>query len=520
MRWLFSVCVGILTIASLQAQTETAAKPKKPPTPQEKAREILEKSLDTVAGAQPQVQVAGLLHLGELYTEFDKKRANEIFRQAFAAAGSLPDENGRNDRDYMMSQVASVAAENDIELGMELLGQMGSPLSGKRDGRVEVINQITRKLIQQKRIDRAGELIVSLGTEGEFAYGAAGSVIKSLPEGDPSKNQLFAAATTAYSTRPSGPFTQFVSEYWQQVPQPLAEAAVTAILNAVLDTKKKDDESFTQTLSTGKGSVSFTSRQNAELFNVLHVVRAVNPKKADELLETRMELREAVTRFPQGRESMKSDSDGGISQSTTTGSGRDPQQESQMRLQALANTRMQEALNTMKDGPDKALAIVKQIPLDGIRAQALSLIANQIAEKDPSTGKAVLTQCVNLLDEIKQPSATIDAYINVAEAAHKIHDEERARLALDRAITGATELYKRDVNAERPNTAPREYWPSTQSFRRIVYRAIFMYGIDGEYVLPTITDPDLHLLASIEMARSLLKKPARSGNVMFSSSKR
>ena len=95
-----------------------------------------------------------------------------------------------------------------------------------------------------------------------------------------------------------------------------------------------------------------------------------------------------------------------------------------------------------------------------------------------------------------------------------------ARLALDRALTRQTELYKRIPTNEAPNMAPREYWPSTQSYRRIVYRATAMYGRDAEYVLPKITDPDLNLLASIEMARSLLNKPSLSGDTMVSTAPR
>lgn len=68
----------------------------------------------------------------------------------------------------MMSQVASVVAENDVDVAMELLAQKGPPQSGRRDGRVDVINQITRKLIQEKRVDRAAEVILSLGTEGSL----------------------------------------------------------------------------------------------------------------------------------------------------------------------------------------------------------------------------------------------------------------------------------------------------------------------------------------------------------------
>jgi hypothetical protein len=343
--------------------------------------------------------------------------------------------------------------------------------------------------------------------------------MRASPEGDPLRMQLFAAATTAYNLRPTGQYPRLVAQHWRQVPQPMAESAVSAILNALLDKKKNDDESFLKTISGEKGSVTFSSRENAELFNLLHVIRAINPTKAEELLESRLELKNAVTRFPDGEDSLKGTGDSGLSSSTTSGN-RNPEVGGQMQLQALSNTRYSEAMTALKSDPDRALALIRDIPLKEQRARALAAVANRSAEKDEPKAKATLTQAFNLLDDIKDPEKTVDAYVALAEAAHKIKDDERARLALDRALSGATELYKRDSNEESPNIAPREYWPSTQSYRRIVYRATEMYGADAEYVLPRITDPDLHLLASIEMARSLLKKPSRSGDTMVDRTKR
>lgn len=513
--------VAAISAALLSAQNEAKTpEPKKPPTPKERAREIADKALETVTGAQPQVQVAGLLHLAELYTDFDNARSEEVFRQAFSSAAALP-QDARNSRAYMMSQVASVAAEHNLELALEFLPQMGPAPSGSRDFRTAIVDQIVRQLITQKRTERAIEILTSMGSEGEFAFNAAGALMRSLPEDDARKTQIFSSATTAYAARPADAFLTFVSAHWQQVPQPLAEAAAGAILNAIEARRKNGDkESYTQTLLSSKGSVSFTSQENADLFNILHVIRAINPKKADELLESRIELREAISKFPQGRESMKAGDHDGISQNVSQGgSQRDPREDAQMRLRSYSDVRMIEALQLVNE-PEKALAIIKQIPLEQTRASALSQMARRVADKDPSTAKSVLTQCFNLLDDIKKPKDTVDAYVDVAEAAHKVQDEERARLALDRAVTGATELYEKDIDAEAPNMAPREYWPSTQSYRRIIYRATSMYGSDAGYMLPKINDPDLHLLASIEMARSLLKKPSRSGSTMTDSTRR
>ena len=514
MKSIIACCVAILLIALLvQAQNEPKrAEPKKPPTPKERAREIADKAIDTVSGAQPDTQVAGLLHLAEIYTDFDKTRSLELFRQAFSAAASLPTDGHRDQRGYMMAVVASVTAESNVDLAIELLGQMDAPQSGRTDHRVRALEGITQQLIAKKQLQRAAELVISLGSQGDFQYDAAAELIKAVPEGDPLKMQLFSAATTAYNLRPKGEYPRLVAQHWRSVPQTMAENAVSAILNAILDKKKDNDENYLKTISSAKGAITLSSRENAELFNLLHVIRAINPKKADELLESRLELKSALERFPEGEESMRAD--GSLSTSTTSGGKPNASVAADMQLQSLSNSRYSEAMSLLSKDPDRAIALIREIPLKDQRARALAAVANRSSEKDQAAAKSALTQAFHLLDDIKDPGNTVDAYVALAEAAHKIHDEESARLALDRALAAATELYKQDSNSDAPNTAPREYWPSTQSYRRIIHRATAMYGPDAEYVLPKITDPDLNLLASIEMARSLLNKPSRSGDTM------
>jgi hypothetical protein len=510
--------VVILTIGFLRAQNEPKSpEAKKPPTPKERAREIADKAIDTITGSQPDTQVAGLLHLAEIYTDFDKTRALELFRQAFSAASSLPADEHQDKRGYMMAQVASVTAESDVDLAIELLGQMDAPQSGRTDHRGRAVEAITRQLIGKKQLGRAAELVISLGSQGDFEYEAAAELMKAAPEGDPLKMQLFSAATTAYNLRPKGEYPRLVAQHWRSVPQPMAENALSAILNAILDKndKNKDkNENYVKTISSAKGAITLSSRENAELFNLLHVIRAINPKKAEELVESRLELKSALERFPEGEESMRTD--GGMNISTTSGGAPNASAAADMQLQSLSNARYSEAMSLLSKDPDRAIALIREIPLKDQRARALAAVANHSSEKDASAAKSALAQALHLLDDIKDPGNTVDAYVAIAEAAHKIKDEESARLALDRALTGATQLYKQDSNSEAPNMAPREYWPSTQSYRRIIYRATAMYGPDAEYVLPKIADPDLNLLASIEMARSLLNKPSRSGDTMVS----
>ena len=102
--------------------------------------------------------------------------------------------------------------------------------------------------------------------------------------------------------------------------------------------------------------------------------------------------------------------------------------------------------------------------------------------------------------------------------AHKIKDDKLSWQAIDRAMADATALYKLDANEDSPNKALREYWPSTQGYRRIVITAVKLFGVDAEPLLLRITDPDLALLARVEMAQALLERPHDSWSTSVSRS--
>jgi len=109
---------------------------------------------------------------------------------------------------------------------------------------------------------------------------------------------------------------------------------------------------------------------------------------------------------------------------------------------------------------------------------------------------------------------------NSLQAAWNIKDEKQAWEAIDRGIEDATALYKLDADEDSPNLALREYWPSTQAYRRIVSCATRLFGVDAEPLLLKIRDPDLALLAQIEMASTLLGKPGHHSNTMISRTSR
>jgi hypothetical protein len=75
----------------------------------------------------------------------------------------------------------------------------------------------------------------------------------------------------------------------------------------------------------------------------------------------------------------------------------------------------------------------------------------------------------------------------------------------------ALRLYAEDWEPESPNRAPRECWPSTQAFRDAMYRSGKRHGRDAVGNLDRIPDPDLRLLAEIELIAAVAGLPEYRG---------
>jgi hypothetical protein len=164
----------------------------------------------------------------------------------------------------------------------------------------------------------------------------------------------------------------------------------------------------------------------------------------------------------------------------------------------------------------RALALASDIAMPAVRAETLARIAQVVGGKDPEAAGPILEKCASLLAEVKQPGDRALPWGALAEAAWAAKDEKLAWDALHRAMADATELYRRDADPANPNGALRDFWPGVQASRMIVRGAVKAMGVRAEPLLESIDDPELALLAKIEMARALLGRPAGSSSMLVS----
>jgi hypothetical protein len=260
---------------------------------------------------------------------------------------------------------------------------------------------------------------------------------------------------------------------------------------------------MTVTYATAKGTASFNTSQESDLFDVMWLVERFDPKRAEDLLAQYPNLKAALAAYPKGTKSMQTEGPMYTYSTTSRQNDLDSQRfAQQFRMRAIVESRKFEALEAALKDPDKAIELVKSVPQPAKQAEILSAVARKVAENDPSKSRNILNKCMATIPEVLDPGERIPVWDAVAEAAALIQDDKLLWEALERGLRDAGRLYKWDTEDARVTL--QEYWPSTVAYRRIVMRAANILKTDAEPLLHKIADPNINLLARIAMAQALL----------------
>lgn len=460
--------------------------------------ELLSAAFDTAPGAQPEVAALALMHIGETFGAIDHKKALEALKRAFAvSAGIPPDKEGR--REFVQSLVAAATVSVSLPDAVDMLKQITVSASAEDDPRHSAIDAAVARLIEKKEFDTAIDLVNSVGATGQYPFAAAREIFESLAPEDVRRPAVFAYALSAYTLRPSEGFGKFLIKHWKEIPKTTAEAAVRQVVNTVLGAK---DEGRNESIEAANGTVTLHGRRNAELFDMMQVVRAIDPKRADEILDSRPELKAAVERFPNGRESL-----GLVGNSSRSDGNVEPGGRGSEMGSAIAQFEKIDAQTPEAQKLTKYLEVARAVKTPAVRLELLASVISGAAASDPGSARSVLSECIDLLQGTKDPILRSQAWASLAEAAHHIHDDDLARASLDHAFDDASLLYKLDLDPDEPNPGPRDMWPSTNAYRKIVISGVKIFGIHAETLLARIEDRDLNLFARVEMAQALLDRP-------------
>ena len=480
------------------------------PTPRATARHLLDTATAFLPSSRAEIQVMALMHIGASYRVFDNAKSIEFLRRAFAATASLPEEDVRSAH---QSQVVKAMADISLPSAIELLRSMTNP-AGDSDSKISAFGKVTQLLLSKQEFDRAIE-IVNLVPEGaDYPYRAAERIIARLPANDPRRVIVFGYALAAYRRKSTGLFSEMLVRHWRELPAPLANDALDALVKGLLTHPALANENKA-TLSAS-GSVEINEEMAVQLASLNPVLQSLQPKLAEDLLTKNLDLRAAVARYPDGKLSDPppdvtpaggfKEEDMMVPMSLLYADSLSERGEG-LRQWEQADGEAQKILAAIPKDPRYALSLVPAIPFVSLRAELLGRIARSMGSKDSAAGKTILDKCKEQIEEIENPGDRVAPLIALAEAAHETNDNQTAWEVLGKALDAVASLYQSDSNVQRPNQALREHWPSIQLSRLLAWRTGKLFGVDAPDLLANIHEPELALVSQIEMAGALLGEP-------------
>ncbi len=507
------VAAGIGTLvcaAGLLSAQDTKADANK-----QKARELMEKVDITVRAADPEVSVVALGELAAAWKPLDEKRAVTYLQQAFAAAAALPDPAERPARSKMQGEILKSAVAISLPEACQLLRSM--PAS---ESRTAAADAIITALLDRKEYDQAMEVLALTPADADYPFGGAQRLFEELPKDDSRRLIVFGNAAAAYRRRPADAFRMFLGKHWREVPRETASTALDSVMKTILD--REDDSGNGESLETSKGTVKLAGRRSMELFDLLGAIRSLDPVRYKVLMEQNADLRAAAGMFPDGRQAVESSgtlrtvaNKNGLNSSYSNNdfdaippmsmfAGADEKSMQEM-MRAFVDDQKKagEAWGAYQKDHNRGLALAEDVKLPSLHAELLIKFADAV-KKDPPAANNLLSKAVALIGDIQDAGDRSAPSSSAAELYHELKNDKAAWELMQQALDGVVALYRSDTDAERPNKALREYWPSTLGIRYTMHSAVKLFGPRSEDLLGALPTPDLLLMAQVDLARSLL----------------
>jgi tetratricopeptide (TPR) repeat protein len=502
------------------------------PEQRERAMQLLEGAAAGARSLDPGSRAYALMQVARVYASIDKKKAIELLDEAITAAGEVARENDR------LKRVGSDLQEQVLKAMVPLAPEKASEYVLQLDGRAreQVLQALVDYYQQQKKTDRALELVYRTGAEGEIPYGAAAKIMETMtPEQASEKQQLFTAALASYQDHDhadggvsigNDDFADMIVRFQKDLPPGLVHQAIDAVLDSARKRAEKqsgDAQPMTISIASAQGAVQMNSLYQYRLFQLLPVLRTIDPQQADKLLKEQTDVQTLLAKYPQGMNSVAPDrSDAGpgrpsnMSMMVNSGGGGGAPNRSGPRPGAMNPLEMQKAAKIAEDAekhPQDALANAASLQSDQVRLGAYMSIAQVTWKKQPSIARQALAKAADAIDKLEGDPQLIQ-YANLARFYMRLGETEDAKKYIEKGMDASARVFKADSNADDPNQAPKAYWPSVAGWKSLLSLGSQISPLWAATLLKEIPDDEARTLAQLGIATALLQAEPSMTEIM------
>jgi len=487
-----------------KAKTMSAAKPKLTPQ-QQTGLSILDQQAGVAKGLSPVMRTFARLEIARGYEKLNPPKALATLRDAFQASQSIEDDSDpkASTKTWLQGQVLSRLVALDPAYCEQLVPQLaGYPHK-------LAINRLIMYHTRKKQFAQAIALLGQLGDE-EFPYVIGSNLVQALPpELAADKQNLFAQALASYTQHDhkSDPgmddFAVFITRTWQGLPPDLVLQAIDEALKQA----RQSDAKMQITIGAEKGAASFSSVYDYNLFELMPVLRALDPARADRLLQENLDLQATAKQYPDGLKSL--DPKNGMPDSITMrlpsnsgGVSSDDRYEEQLQPQ------IRQIIAQAEKDPKQALAAAMSLPdFHNTRALALLRLAGATLKTSPGYAANALDELMKIIPSIQREIVQFDMLAGAGDDYLKLGNTESAKKVVDQGVKLAEKLYATDTDANDPNQAFKAMWPSTSAWGRFIALATRISPQTALQAINSIPDPEIQALETIALADSLLGAP-------------
>ncbi len=505
---LANVALAILLVLPLSAQAPKA-KTMSPAhyklTPQHQVGlNLLEQQAGAAKGLSPIMRTFALMEIARGYEKLDRHKALSALRDAFQASLSIEDDSypKTSNKTWLQGQILDRLVALDPAYCEQLIPQLtGYPRSA-------AINRLIMYHTRKKQFAQANALLGQLGDQ-EFPYIIGSNLIRALPpEMAADRQNLFAQALASYTQHDhkSDPgmdeFALFISRTWQGLPPDLVLQAIDEVLKQA----RQSDAKMQITVGAEKGAASFTSVYDYNLFELMPLLRALDPERADRLLQDDRDLQNTLKQFPNGLQSLAPEE--GLPDSISMRSANVGESSADDRYDDQLQPQIRQIIAQAEKDPKQAIAAAMSLPdFHNTRALALLKLAGAILKTSPGYAANALDELMKIIPSIQREIVQFDMLAGAGDDYLKLGNTDSAKKVVDQGFKLAEKLYATDTDADDPNQAFKAMWPSTSAWRRFVALATRISPQTALQAINSIPDPEIQALETIALADSLLGAP-------------
>ena len=254
--------------------------------------------------ADPSIRAAALLRIAHAESAADALRARRTLLEGLDVIRNLPSSR----REHLLGEARGVAAA----VSPELLAEIPITRRGGHE-RFASVN-IVQVMLAHGHADAAFDYLLHHDDDTSFPFLSVGGVLQRLdqhsPGGGARRMMLLRRTVEVWRRSPSGRhhherghFVRLFGYFWKEFPSEEALAVARMIV------AQAAEEPDTGTSAGYMNEMHFTSPRQNTLFQILHVLRHLDPALAQSLIDSHDQLAVAARRYPNGLETMNEEAE-------------------------------------------------------------------------------------------------------------------------------------------------------------------------------------------------------------------